>query len=365
MSGEGVFLVGAGSMVEMRASRYDAETDLQALLEEYPALLAGRLIDPVDPRHWLLIAREKGVPSAAGGTDRWSADHLFVDQDGIPTIVEVKRSTDTRIRREVVGQMLDYAANGVRYWPPEQLRADLAERVGGQSEADERIRELLERAGRDQPDVEEFWERVADNLRTGRLRMLFVADEIPAMLQRIIEFLNEQMTRCEVLGVEIRQYVADHQKVLAPSVIGRTSQSQITKKQSVAVPFEELVEAAPPDVAEVEHLLSRQAEARGWQVTTSKVARQYRTPDGVTMCQLYADYYSVEFYIGELEDDGQADEARALLDELRELAGHRISSRHPSVRTAALLKRWEQFEHHWMPRYLVAHERRNRPHELA
>jgi hypothetical protein len=31
----------------------------------------------------------------------------------VPTLLEVKRSSDTRIRREVVGQMLDYAANGV------------------------------------------------------------------------------------------------------------------------------------------------------------------------------------------------------------------------------------------------------------
>jgi hypothetical protein len=40
----------------------------------------------------------------------------------VPTLVEVKRRADTRIRREVVGQMLDYAANGVVYWPLEQLR---------------------------------------------------------------------------------------------------------------------------------------------------------------------------------------------------------------------------------------------------
>jgi hypothetical protein len=29
--------------------------------------------------------------------------------------LEVKRSSDTRIRREVVGQMLDYAANGASF----------------------------------------------------------------------------------------------------------------------------------------------------------------------------------------------------------------------------------------------------------
>ncbi len=56
------------------------------------------------------------MPSEEGGAGRWAIDHLFLDQDGIPTIVEVKRSTDTRIRREVVGQMLDSAANAVGRW---------------------------------------------------------------------------------------------------------------------------------------------------------------------------------------------------------------------------------------------------------
>jgi hypothetical protein len=40
---------------------------------------------------------------------------LIIDQHAIPTLVEVKRSTDTRIRREVVSQMLDYAANADNY----------------------------------------------------------------------------------------------------------------------------------------------------------------------------------------------------------------------------------------------------------
>lgn len=63
------------------------------------------------------------LPDAEDAGSRWSLDHLFLDQEGIPTLIEVKRSTDTRIRREVVGQMLDYAANAVVYWPVEELRA--------------------------------------------------------------------------------------------------------------------------------------------------------------------------------------------------------------------------------------------------
>lgn len=61
------------------------------------------------PRRWLLVSREWGVPREEGGGGHWSLDHLFLDQEGVPTLVEVKRSSDTRLRREVVGQMLDYA----------------------------------------------------------------------------------------------------------------------------------------------------------------------------------------------------------------------------------------------------------------
>jgi hypothetical protein len=40
-------------------------------------------------------------------------DQLVVDQDGIPTSVEVGRHSDLRLRREV-GQVLKYAANAAR-----------------------------------------------------------------------------------------------------------------------------------------------------------------------------------------------------------------------------------------------------------
>ncbi|MBK9978490.1 MAG: hypothetical protein IPP20_11280 [Gemmatimonadetes bacterium] len=60
---------------------------------------------------------------------------MFLDQDAVPTLVEVKRSSDTRIRREVVGQMLDYAANAVAFWPAERLQAEFeatVSRAGGE-----------------------------------------------------------------------------------------------------------------------------------------------------------------------------------------------------------------------------------------
>jgi hypothetical protein len=79
---------------------------------------------------------------AGGG--RWSLDHLFVDQDAIPTLVEVKRSSDTRIRREVVGQPLEYAANAIAYWPVEKIRAEFEARCEQeQVPSDQALQEFL------------------------------------------------------------------------------------------------------------------------------------------------------------------------------------------------------------------------------
>ncbi len=85
--------------------------------------------------------------------------------------------------------MLDYAANGVAYWPIEQIvdafKATVA-KTGEQPE--QRLRQFLQEA-----EPEPFWRQVDSNLRSGRIRMVFVADRIHKELRRIVEFLNEQM----------------------------------------------------------------------------------------------------------------------------------------------------------------------------
>lgn len=174
----------------------------------------------------MLIAREMGVPSEEDSGDRWSADHLFLDQDAVPTIVEVKRSTDTRSRREVVAQMLDYAANGILYWPLERLRSTFEANCEARGQEPETT--LLESLGLEL-DPEEFWQRAATNLQAGKVRLIFVADRILPELRRIVEFLNEQMNPAEVLAIEIKQHVAEDFKAFVPRVIGQTAQAERTK----------------------------------------------------------------------------------------------------------------------------------------
>lgn len=215
-----------GNLIEMKEQAYDSEDVLQKYLADHPSLLPGSQIDDTHPRRWLLISREAALPSEENGIDRWSVDHLFLDQDAIPTIVEVKRSSDTRIRREVVGQMLDYAANAVVYWPVEEIRAKFDATCDEKGiDSEEALREFLG----DSADADAFWMKTKTNLQAGKIRMLFVSDEIPKELRRIVEFLNEQMDPAEVLAIEIKQYAGQGWKSLVPRVHGQTEEAR-TKK---------------------------------------------------------------------------------------------------------------------------------------
>jgi hypothetical protein len=219
-----IFLLQADDqLVPMTEQAYDSEALLQQLLARHPSLLAGDQMNGSVSRRWLLVSREMSVPDSEDGPGRWHLDHLFLDQDGVPTLVEVKRSTDTRIRREVVGQMLDYAANAVLHWPVAGIRAQTESRCQAEGlEVEDALRGQLGL----ETDPEDFWRTVETNLQAGRIRLVFVADVIPIELRRIIEFLNRQMIPAEVLGVEVRQYMGQGLRTLVPRVVGQTADKE-------------------------------------------------------------------------------------------------------------------------------------------
>jgi hypothetical protein len=229
-----IFNIGAdGAMTPLAETDYDSEKVLQSLLAKYPEVLAGHDEPGSVPTRWLLISQEYGVPGEDQGSDRFSLDHLFVDQEGIPTLVEVKRASDTRARREVVAQMLDYAANGIVYWPPEQIRAKWE--AGCETQGKDPGAEIASFLAGPDSDPAQFWDLVSTNLKAGKVRMVFVADRIPPELKRIVEFLNEQMDPAEVIAIEVKQYIGLGIRTLVPTVVGRTAAAE-TRKGERAVP---------------------------------------------------------------------------------------------------------------------------------
>lgn len=223
----GVFLLNSENvLVGMEPAEFVTENEFQSLLERFPDLLVGDQVDPTNPRKWILVKREQTVSTGDLGASLWSVDHVFLDQDGIPTLVEIKRQSDSRGRREVVGQMLDYAASCSTYWSVESLQSELERtcQAAGKS-----VEQALEHLLDDSASVEEFWRRVKVNLQSRNIRLLFVADHIPTELRRIVEFLNEEMSQVEVLAIELRQFTSNNLRAIVPTVYGQT-QAAVQKR---------------------------------------------------------------------------------------------------------------------------------------
>ncbi len=119
-----------------------------------------------------------------------------------------------------MGQLLEYAANAVAYWPADNIREEFERRCEQDEVPSEQVFQEVFGA---EVDEEEFWERVATNLSLERIRLIFVADKIRPELQRIVEYLNRQMRQTEVLAVEIRQFEGEGRQTLVPRVIGKTA----------------------------------------------------------------------------------------------------------------------------------------------
>ncbi len=225
MSGSIFFLDSDDALAELNEEPYNSEALLQRLIARHPSLLAGDQIQSEGPRRWLLIDREVSLVDPDSGEARWSMDHLFLDQDAVPTLVEVKRSTDAHIRRAVVGQMLDYASQ-IGEVSVDRFRGAFEARCAAEKrDPDQVLAELLESAA----DVEAFWRQAGENLAAGKIRLLFVSDRIPVSLRRIVEFLNQRMDPTEVLAVEIRQLVGEGKKTLVPRVLGQTVRTARSK----------------------------------------------------------------------------------------------------------------------------------------
>ncbi len=233
-------LNGDSQLTQVRPSEFDYERVFQELIAKNSELLLGDLINPDKPRRWILVKREMGIPAQEEGGNRWSLDHLFLDQEGIPTLVEVKLVGDPRARREVVAQMLDYAANAVLNWTVENVRNCFEQQCRGiDADPAEALSGLLQ----GETTEMEFWEMVKINLGAQKIRLVFVADRIADELKTIVKFLNRQMSPAEVLAVEL-QYFTDTQgtlRTLVPTLYGESAASK-SKRTSASTPGVEIAD---------------------------------------------------------------------------------------------------------------------------
>ncbi len=180
---------------------YSKEDVLQEIVAKNPDLL----ILPSDPYDYKLffVARELILPSSSGSALR--VDVVFVDSQAVPVIVEVKRSSDSRIHNEIMSQVMDYASH-----------LNLCN-------FDALVSNLCKNNAEDNTDNmtfnSDFISRLRSNINSGIMKLIIVADSIPKTLARTILFTNGQTHNILMYGVEISQYHVNGEHILSRSFV--------------------------------------------------------------------------------------------------------------------------------------------------
>ena len=210
-----VYLLKEGAATAMQDMCFKNEYELQQIIERNPNLLL-RESDKKAKNELFLVEREMTLPGTLLETTDLSLDHFMVDKFGVPVLVEVKLMSNPEIRRKVVGQMMEYAAR-ITSFDSAELQELFAKRTNKEAPVE---------------DSRKFWATVSSNLRAGRMRLVFAADEIPNALKLIIEMLDRTMRYVDVYGVEIRKHTDDSQIFLSTSFVLNTAKTLIPQEET-------------------------------------------------------------------------------------------------------------------------------------
>lgn len=181
------FVEGARDSIKLKRVNYSGEGNhrfdeawLQDLLFVDPELLPVSEIEPVF-EGLIPVCRE--LRTAVGPLDL-----LFVNAQGLLTIVECKLWRNPEARRSVVGQILDYAQEIHRYDFDELNRRIKQARKDGKG--------LFEIVADGSEEIDEacFVDEVSRNLRLGRFLLLVVGDGIREDVENISSYLQNHAT---------------------------------------------------------------------------------------------------------------------------------------------------------------------------
>lgn len=189
-----------------------SEADIQALVQEHPASLPISEIDPIFADA-VPICRELNTPAGA-------IDNLMITPSGLPVLVECKLWRNPEGRREVVGQILDYAKELSR-WSSSDLQREVSIRLKRRDG-----NPMLDMIRTRYPDTDEteFNDALTLNLRRGRFLLLIVGDGIRAGVEAIAEYLQAHAGLHFSLGlIEMPIYqMPDGGRIVVPRVLAKT-----------------------------------------------------------------------------------------------------------------------------------------------
>ncbi len=218
------------------------EATPQDLLFRFPQTLPIAQIDPTYAGT-IPVCKELVLPAGY-------ADALYVNQLGRITLAEFKLWRNPQARREVIGQILDYAKD-LAAWGYEDLQRQVSLAVGKAGNV------LYDLVHENYPDVpeSEFVDNVTRHLRRGEFLLLIIGDGIQEGAANIVDFVQRHSgLHFNLAMVEAALYRdAADSLIVQPRVLART---EIV--QRFVVDGSQVVDAIVADVEERQDPLSEQ-----------------------------------------------------------------------------------------------------------
>jgi len=266
---------------------------LQQLLEQSPQLLSVSEIDSIFAP---LVCIGREVPTAAG-----YIDNLYISPSGYLTIVETKLWRNPEARREVVGQILDYAKD-LCHWSYQDLDQWVKTYFSQKHIASANLfQHMVSLDLLTDQDEARFIDATEKNMQNARFLLMIVGDGIREGVIQMTDFLNEtpnlQYTLA-LLEIEVYQ-VHPNERIIVPNLLMRTVNIE-------------------RGIIRIEGLSASQAQIE----FTSSTAQENVSDKSNKGIRTTNPLLSIEDYLQQLSQvnpDLDIDSVRALLDDLDDL----------------------------------------------
>jgi hypothetical protein len=198
------------------SDRRVAEKLLQSILHQTPQILP---VDEFDASFGPLISLGREIDNI---------DNLFISPRGRLTIVETKLWRNPEATREVVAQILEYAAQ-VSSWSYSELEDKLRKTLSPAEGAAQSLYELVKRSSVDEELCEaDFIDSVQRTLKNGRFLLLVVGDGIRENIESLLELLHKHPQKLFTFGlIELQIFKCDkfpHEYLIVPQIVANTTE---------------------------------------------------------------------------------------------------------------------------------------------
>jgi hypothetical protein len=210
-----LFVVEGGRTKVLENQNFDNEKLLQDVLEKFPEFIALDDLGAAEP--FMVIGREVATPAGY-------IDVLCIDGEGILTVIETKLARNSQIRREVIGQVLEYVAQVSKWSVHDVLMVASKYFQSPNIDGDHRKLSLLEKlASVDDGDItaDDIYEKIESNLRKGLIKVIIASDTIPDTLRDTVIFINS-FSNFDIYVLQVQAFVKDGLQIYAPTIFGLT-----------------------------------------------------------------------------------------------------------------------------------------------